>query len=89
VIIPQAFAMGRFPVTFADYDVFAQESLRALPNDNDLSWERGWGRGNRPVISGSRYFCESFYGHPCPTNKDRLCARSEPQSYPVVGRARQ
>ena len=39
--------------------------------------------------SGSRYFCESFYGHPCPTNKDRLCERSEPQSYPVVGRARQ
>ena len=24
---------------------------------------------------------------PKPTNKDRLCERSEPQSYPVVGRA--
>jgi len=24
-----------------------------------------------------------------PTNKDRLCEQSEPQSYPVVGRARQ
>ena len=23
-----------------------------------------------------------------PTNKDRLCERSEPQSYPVVGQAR-
>ena len=26
---------------------------------------------------------------PNPTNKDRLCERSEPQSYPIVGRARQ
>jgi hypothetical protein len=25
--------------------------------------------------SGSRYFCESFYGHPCPTNKI-LCLKS-------------
>ena len=25
---------------------------------------------------------------PLPTNKDRLCEQSEPQSYPVVGRSR-
>ena len=47
VIIPQAFAMGRYPVTFADYDVFAQESSRALPDDE------GWGRGKQPVINVS------------------------------------
>ena len=47
VIIPQAFAMGRYPVTFADYDVFARESSRALPDDE------GWGRDKRPVINVS------------------------------------
>ena len=30
VILPQAFAMGRYPVTFADYDVFAQQSSSPL-----------------------------------------------------------
>jgi len=35
------FAMGRYEITFAEYDKFAE------PND------RGWGRGNRPVINVS------------------------------------
>ena len=47
VIIPQAFAMGRYTVTFADYDVFAQESSRALPDD------KSWGRDKQPVINVS------------------------------------
>ena len=47
VIIPQPFAMGRYPVTFADYDIFAQENSSALPDD------RGWGRDKRPVINVS------------------------------------
>ena len=44
--------------------------------------------GRKHPEAGSRYFCESFYGHPCPTNKDRLCEQREPRSYPVVGQAR-
>ncbi len=47
VTIPQAFALGRYPVTFADYDVFARERSRALPDDES------WGRDNRPVINVS------------------------------------
>jgi len=38
------FAMGRYEVTFAEYDKFAEATGREKPN------ERGWGRGNRPVI---------------------------------------
>jgi len=40
----EGFAMGRYPVTFAEYDKFAEATDRKKPNDN------GWGRGNHPVI---------------------------------------
>ncbi len=42
-----SFAMGKFAVTFADYDRFAVATGRAKPNDE------GWGRGKRPVINVS------------------------------------
>ncbi len=38
------FAIGRYEVTFEDYDRFARDTKRKLPDD------RGWGRGRRPVI---------------------------------------
>ena len=37
-------AMGRYPVTFDEYDHFCAATKRAPPRD------RGWGRGKRPVI---------------------------------------
>jgi formylglycine-generating enzyme required for sulfatase activity len=42
-----AFGLGKFEVTFAQYDAFARATNRALPNDG------GWGRGSRPVINVS------------------------------------
>ncbi|MCP3877935.1 MAG: SUMF1/EgtB/PvdO family nonheme iron enzyme [Sulfitobacter sp.] len=42
-----AFAMGRYEVTFDEYDLFAAATGRAKPNDE------GWGRGRRPVINVS------------------------------------
>ena len=45
VRIAQPFAIGRDPVTFADYDRFCAAVGRALPED------RGWGRERRPVIN--------------------------------------
>jgi formylglycine-generating enzyme required for sulfatase activity len=41
----EKFAMGRYEITFAEYDKFAQATGREKPDD------RGWGRGNRPVIN--------------------------------------
>jgi len=41
------FAMGRYEVTFAEYDKFAKATGRKKPDDE------GWGRGNRPVINVS------------------------------------
>jgi formylglycine-generating enzyme required for sulfatase activity len=41
------FAMGVYEVTFAEYDKFAEADGRTKPDD------RGWGRGNRPVINVS------------------------------------
>lgn len=43
--IPKSFALGKYEVTFSEYDRFAQASGRMRPNDN------GWGRGNRPVVN--------------------------------------
>lgn len=40
-----AFALGRFEVTFDQYDAFARATGRPLPAD------QGWGRGRRPVIN--------------------------------------
>lgn len=41
----QPFAIGRFEVTFDEYDRFAIATGRSFPRDE------GWGRGNRPVIN--------------------------------------
>ena len=49
VTISRPIAMGRYEVTFADYDRFADvDSRRTWPAD------RGWGRGRRPVINVSQ-----------------------------------
>ena len=39
------FAIGVYPLTFTDYDRFAEDTKRAKPDD------QGWGRGKRPVIN--------------------------------------
>jgi len=41
------FAMGQTEVTFAEYDKYAQATGKSKPSD------KGWGRGNRPVINVS------------------------------------
>lgn len=47
VCIHKPFALGRYPVTFDQYDLFAAATGRELPGD------QGWGRGQRPVINVS------------------------------------
>ena len=47
VTIARPFALGKFEVTFDEYDSFALATKRELPGDQD------WGRGNRPVINVS------------------------------------
>ncbi len=42
-----AFYMGKYAVTFEEYDRFAKATQRTPPMD------QGWGRGNRPVIDVS------------------------------------
>ena len=40
-----AFKMSKNEITFAQFDAFCDATVRTKPND------RGWGRGNRPVIN--------------------------------------
>ena len=54
VTIESRFALGRFPVTFAEYDVFCDETDRDKPEDE------GWGRGRRPVINVSWEDAEAY-----------------------------
>ncbi len=44
VTIGYRFAISQYEITFAEYDLFAQATNRALPGDNR------WGRDRRPVI---------------------------------------
>ena len=45
VTIKEPFAIGRYEVTFEEYDKFSKATGRQLPKDE------GWGRGRRPVIN--------------------------------------
>lgn len=47
VVIKKPFALGRFEVTFDEYDAFCEATQRPKPDD------AGWGRGKRPVIKVS------------------------------------
>ena len=49
-----AFAMAKTEVTFAEYDVFARATSRALPKDE------GWGRDKRPVINVSWHDAKAY-----------------------------
>jgi len=44
VTLNKAFAIGKYEVTFEEYDFFAQSTGKPLPGDN------GWGREDRPII---------------------------------------
>ena len=45
VTIAEPFALGRYPITFEEYDEFAATTMREAPSDD------GWGRGRRPAIN--------------------------------------
>ncbi len=47
VTLAKPFSIGRYEVTFNEYDQFARASGRTLPDD------KGWGRGRNPVINVS------------------------------------
>ena len=47
ITIAKPFALGKYAVTFDDYDRYAQAAGVEKPRD------QGWGRGNRPVINVS------------------------------------
>ncbi|SDX08974.1 SUMF1/EgtB/PvdO family nonheme iron enzyme [Nitrosomonas oligotropha] len=47
VTIGYEFEIGKYPVTFDEYDAFAKATQRTLPDDH------GWGRSKRPVINVS------------------------------------
>ncbi|MDT4331008.1 SUMF1/EgtB/PvdO family nonheme iron enzyme [Methylomonas sp. MED-D] len=45
VTFAKPFKLGKYPVTFAEYDVFVEQTARVKPEDE------GWGRGRRPAIN--------------------------------------
>jgi sulfatase modifying factor 1 len=47
--ITRPFYMGEYEVTFEEYDWFCEDTARSKPDD------RGWGRGNLPVIHVNWY----------------------------------
>lgn len=47
VTLTYDFVMGKYEVTFEEYDAFCDETERSIPED------RGWGRGQRPAFNVS------------------------------------
>jgi formylglycine-generating enzyme required for sulfatase activity len=56
VTIGRRFAIGRYPVTFEEYDRFCEATRREKPSD------QGWGRGRRPVINVGREDVQAYLG---------------------------
>lgn len=54
VTLAKPFALGRFAVTFEEYDAFSAASGAKKPDDE------GWGRGRRPVIN---VYCEDVQAY--------------------------
>lgn len=54
--IPATFAITRSEITFAQYDKFATATNRTLPDD------KGWGRGDMPVINVSWRDASAYAG---------------------------
>ena len=54
VTIGDRFAIGRYAVTFGEYDHFSDVTGREKPAD------RGWGRGRRPVIKVSWWDAQAY-----------------------------
>jgi formylglycine-generating enzyme required for sulfatase activity len=54
VRIAEPFALGRYPVTFEEYDAFVAATKRERPSD------AGWGRGRRPVINVSWHDAQAY-----------------------------
>lgn len=45
IIIDESFAIGKYEVTFDEYDYFCEQTGRVKPDD------KGWGRGKHPVMN--------------------------------------
>lgn len=59
VTFPAPFALGRYEVTFAEWDACAYAGIcRKVPRGDD--GDRGWGRGSRPVINVSWEDAEEY-----------------------------
>ena len=54
IVCVDGFWMGKYEVTFAQYDKFCEDTGRNKPKD------QGWGRGNRPVINVSWEDAKAF-----------------------------
>jgi len=54
VTISSSFAIGKYEVTFDEYDYFCELTGRIKPNDE------GWGRGKRPVIDVTWYDAQDY-----------------------------
>jgi hypothetical protein len=62
VAIPQPFAIGRFAVTFDEWDVAQADAdwQRVTGLEPRQPDDQGWGRGNRPVINVSWYDAQAY-----------------------------
>lgn len=80
VNISKGFAVGKFPITFQEYDYFASSTNRSLPDD------KGWGRYQRPVINVSWHDAIAYVTWLCEQTDAQYRLLSEAE-WEYIGRA--
>ena len=58
--IARRFALGRYPVTFEEYDAFLAATTATRPRSKDEADDHGWDRGRRPAINVSWHDAQAY-----------------------------
>lgn len=68
-------------------DFYWKLNMRAFIRKEEAQYESICRENQSSLLNGVMGCWSQDYFHKCPTNKVRLCERSEPQSEPFVGQA--
>ena len=79
--IARRFGLGRYPVTFEEYDAFLADTAGTRARGDDEATDSGWDRGRRPAINVSWQDAQAY----CDWLNQKTGLRGESRLPPAVG----